>query len=175
MAELFEATCGTTKKNTLVELTSSGMTHSWGTRSPGWTGEMPLLNLLLKLLMVACQTLMPWNYRSIRANGAAPQGAYYLGLNFGEIDLDFEKEELTIQVIGQDDQAALSQTWSFRELDILEDPEAGDFKCGPRRGEESIVHLYLARLAVVTMFAAPLLLVMYFPYFVITRLVRTIK
>ena len=176
MAEMFEATCSSNtaniQKSTLVEVTSSGLTHSWATRAPGWSGEIPAVNFFLKQLMVVAQTIMPWNYRSNRARGAPSQGAYFLGLNFAEIDVDFDNEKVQIDVVGADNKPVLSQSWTFQELDMVYDAN-GQVACGPRRGEESMVQLMLARAVVVSVFGLiPISLALYLPYWFLKTIFR---
>jgi len=172
MAEMFEARCG--GKDVVAEVTSSGMTHSWGTRSPGWTGEILALNLFLHALMEFCQQVMPWNYRSIRAEGADKRtGAYFLGLNFAEIDLDFTEQRITVEVVNKDNRAVLKQSWAFKELDLDVNPveDLDLYSCEPLRGRESLAHLVAARaLLISVMFVIPIALAVYVPFKIVSRL-----
>ena len=115
MAELMEATCA--KSNaTLVEVTSSGMTHSWSTRFPGWIGDYVWFNKLMHFVMVVAQSIMPWNFRMRHPETGEP--SYYLGMNFASIEIDDDAEKVTIDVRGDDGESKLTTTKFFRELDF---------------------------------------------------------
>lgn len=150
MAELLEAKCRAKDaspggaSSTLAEVTSSGLTHSWGTRPPQSNATL-LANVLKWAVQIGHWTL-PWNSRSTRAAGPAvdpSRGAYYLGLNFAEIRLDFGNERVEVDVVGVGDRVMMSQTYSFAELT----PAALDLgqahvECEPYRGPIDLWRLY---------------------------------
>lgn len=114
MAELLEAKCD--GENTLVEVTSSGMTHSWSTRFPTWIGEYTSFNKFMHFVMVVAQSIMPWNFRMIDPNTKKP--SYYLGMNYASVVVDEDAQELRIDIRGDDGKSAMGVTKTFAELDF---------------------------------------------------------
>jgi len=128
-------------KRSLIEVTTSGMTHSWGTSFssqpkhhtwPLW----PYSYLVSRTFMTMCHFVCPWNEIIIRrlgqgeamvgrGNGLAGK-QYYLGLNFAELEFDFAHEQdstsdsgaVTVRIFGkkEDEPPKLEARWTFDEL-----------------------------------------------------------
>mmetsp|Transcript_16622 Transcript_16622/g.35917 ORF Transcript_16622/g.35917 Transcript_16622/m.35917 type:complete len:661 (+) Transcript_16622:84-2066(+) len=106
----------------LIEITTSGMTHSWGTSfsSQPKNHRMPLklyTYFVSRVFMTVCHFVCPWNDIVIRTvedvnreaderaarqdednekhllSGGRTGKQYYLGLNFAELEFDFHDEE----------------------------------------------------------------------------------
>eukprot|EP00929_Paragymnodinium_shiwhaense_P027275 TRINITY_DN16045_c0_g2_i2.p1 TRINITY_DN16045_c0_g2~~TRINITY_DN16045_c0_g2_i2.p1 ORF type:complete len:449 (-),score=76.39 TRINITY_DN16045_c0_g2_i2:302-1648(-) len=110
-AELSAAICRGGR--TLVEVTSSGMTHSWGTRPP--TSNSMVLAKAMHFLMFLGQTVMPWRYQ-LRDKGG--RGQYYLGLNFGELEFDWKAQTVAIRIYDVKGQARIDRAFPLAALDM---------------------------------------------------------
>ena len=117
MAEIAAARCG---RKLLVDVTSSGMTHSWKHQTLA-SFPAPVARLLTSL-MVFAHAILPHVYQVLDANGARQ---HYLDLNFGE--LEFVENRLVVRIFGPDG-LALQQAW---DLDVL----GVDGACAPFQGE----------------------------------------
>mmetsp|Transcript_26920 Transcript_26920/g.82870 ORF Transcript_26920/g.82870 Transcript_26920/m.82870 type:complete len:245 (-) Transcript_26920:147-881(-) len=96
MAEISAARCGA---KTLVDVTSSGMTHSWA-RQHILSGPRRHVGPLMTAAMRLAQALLPHEYQVLdEATGARLN---FLDLNFGELEFDFETRTLTARVFGED-------------------------------------------------------------------------
>lgn len=122
----------------LVEMTSSGMTHSWGILSSPPTNDLDYkptfqqryASLFASTLMQALYLLCPWTelmvstpssgslYESGGAEGAKTGTQYSLEKNFGELEFDWEERTVTMRAIGEDAYFAplLSGRWSMDQL-----------------------------------------------------------
>ncbi|CAE8630244.1 unnamed protein product [Polarella glacialis] len=122
-AEISAAKCAS---GSILEVTSSGMTHSWGTRQPSGRTP-PWVNAIVAGMFHVAQSVMPWRYQLQDAATGAQQ--YNLGLNFGELEFDWEAQALTVSLVGEGGQVLLKQRFALRDLGIQSLP------CGPLRGE----------------------------------------
>ena len=130
----------TPPKRSLIEITTSGMTHSWGTSFssqpkhhtwPLW----PYSYLVSRTFMTICHFICPWNEIIVRKMGnndddAAQLGKqFYLGLNFAEIEFNFTDDEkdapdrgaLTVRIFGKKghEPPKLEARWTFDQLSGL--------------------------------------------------------
>jgi len=118
-------------KRPLIEITTSGMTHSWGTSfsSQPKNHRFPLklyTYFVSPIFMTICHYICPWNDIVIRTaddvkrendeqaatqdednpeeivRGGRTGKQYYLGLNFAEFEFDFEaKRDVTVRIFGK--------------------------------------------------------------------------
>ena len=131
-------------KRSLIEITTSGMTHSWGTSFssqpkhhtwPLW----PYSYLVSRTFMTICHFICPWNEIIVRKMGNndddaaqldGPTGKqFYLGLNFAEIEFDFLDNEkdapdrgaLSVRIFGKKEYEPpkLEARWTFDQLSGL--------------------------------------------------------
>jgi len=139
-----------TPRKPFIEVTTSGMTHSWGTcffsserMHKSWKRFyyhfisqtfMSLSHLLLPMpdLMRADLSSVPsgnpqqQRRRKLYENGGGEgsmQGKQYaLGLNVGEFEFDWEDHTLTVRILGDKLNAPplLSGTWTFEQLSAIE-------------------------------------------------------
>lgn len=133
------------EKRSLIEVTTSGMTHSWGTSFssqpkhhtwPLW----PYSYLVSRTFMTMCHFVCPWNEIIIARKKMGqeedlahlddgPTGKqYYLGLNFAELEFDFAHEDddnttsdsgaVTVRIFGkkENEPPKLEARWTFDEL-----------------------------------------------------------
>lgn len=120
LAEISVAECGGER---LVDVTASGMTHSWRrqTAFPRYT-VAPLLTVVMAL----AQFVLPHRYQ---ATAETSGKRVYLDLNFGELDFDFTERTV----------AARIHSAGGVELDRVFDLDglgAGDGSgCAPNRGD----------------------------------------
>jgi len=122
----------------LVEMTTSGMTHSWGTLSSPPSNDLDYKpsfqerygTFFAGTLMRSLHLLCPWTelmvsapspgglYESGGAEGAKTGTQYSLQKNFGELEFDWEKRTVTMRAIGEDTNSVplLSGRWSMDQL-----------------------------------------------------------
>ena len=95
MAEIAGARCGS---KLLLDVTSSGMTHSWARQSPVFPKYTvaPILTNGMRL----AQRLLPFPY--LLKDEGSGRSQNYLGLNFGELDFDFANGTLTARIFSED-------------------------------------------------------------------------
>jgi len=171
-------------KRSLIEVTTSGMTHSWGTSFssqpkhhtwPLW----PYSYLVSRTFMTICHYVCPWNEIIIHKMGQQEASVgrvgiagkqYYLGLNFAELEFDFNEQQedissdsgaVTVRVFGRNENEPpkLEARWTFDELSGSTNlpgmtAKVGDFAslgrstsdwiCVPYRGLPSALHYYAA-------------------------------
>ena len=127
----------TAQVRSLIEMTTSGMTHSWGTISspaddPGYKPTFQQLyeSFLSATLMHFLHFLCPWTelmvsrpssnglYEGGGAEGAKTGTQYSLQKNFGELEFDWEERTVTMRAIGEDMNTAplLSGKWRMDQL-----------------------------------------------------------
>ncbi|GKY96835.1 hypothetical protein MPSEU_000642700 [Mayamaea pseudoterrestris] len=130
MAELLRKDCRRAnggKKQTLLEVTTSGMTHSWGTNicarpNLSLICQTPYFAWCLKMGMEWAHHSGGWNdvVRTNQVEDNARQGLQYaLERNFGEFEFDWEKRRVIVRVLGEemdDRQVLLSTSWDFDAL-----------------------------------------------------------
>jgi len=122
----------------LVEVTSSGMTHSWKTGPP--SSNNFIVTGLMRNAMQGSQFSMPFTYLIQPA---------YLGMNFGEIEIDWDSKRLDLKVHGplegpQSNLIPIHQSWAFDELGLASNmPEGGNenWVCDPIGGTPSYLRV----------------------------------
>jgi len=122
----------------LYEVTSSGMTHSWGSNAPycGRANKSKLctfypFNLVVETVMRYAHFVVPWNAllqgnnddRDIGVPGAGQkrtnnnrQLQYTLERNVAEVELDWKDSLVTLRILGDEGQTLLRQDWSMDRL-----------------------------------------------------------
>ena len=123
----------------LLELTTSGMTHSWGTltnppllSSKSYRPSISerFLHFAAKSLMNSMHATCPWTEllesrpedvtNGVYANGGAEgskQGLQFsLEKNFGELEFDWDKRMVNVRSIGEDGKPLLSASLSMNQL-----------------------------------------------------------
>jgi hypothetical protein len=118
---------GSSPTRSLLELTTSGMTHSWGSA----LCARPHLSIMCRhvLFRKAFTAGMHWAHINgawpdlVDWKGPAREGAkrgvqYSLERNFGELEFDWESRELVVRVLGEEvgGKPLLSTAWSFDVL-----------------------------------------------------------
>eukprot|EP00041_Stephanoeca_diplocostata_P013867 m.247258 g.247258 ORF g.247258 m.247258 type:complete len:455 (+) comp19494_c0_seq2:318-1682(+) len=141
LAAINQATCSEVAKEdpwTLLEVTSSGMTHSW--EKPFWR----------KYIMLASHWLLPWNHNTDWA----------LPLNFGVLDVDLETEQLRVQVLGDGGVFMIDKTFDLKSLRPNgSTARDSDVECKPILGVPAHASVLVQCLLFLGMCAAPPLLV----------------
>ena len=126
MAQMIRTYCQNVRnpqqRRPLVEVTTSGMTHSWGRIHtppindkdgtwPSWVDYV--VNFVGWTAMQTMHYILPWNHLA-NSDGAAYNGGienakrgiqYSLERNFGELEFDWEGRTVTIRVMGEDPNA----------------------------------------------------------------------
>jgi len=144
----------------LMEVTTSGMTHSWGTYfSPRpefhnkW--HSPYYHASSRSIMSLGHQLCPWTELLISRNhlgkdhGAGEPGAkagkqYALDLNFGEMEFDWQSRAVQMRIWGKEAEAPplLSAQWTFDQLSGIK-PMSGGPQLVPKEFlEASYRHTY---------------------------------
>lgn len=131
---LAELGMGSCSGGRLLEVTSSGMTHSWGTRDASFNN--PLLGFSMHAFMVLAQAVVPWRYQMHEPS--TDSAMYYLGLNFGELELDWQRRSLAVRIIGDDGLPRLQRLFQFQDLGIGRLGAEGAQDFAPERGEAEV-------------------------------------
>lgn len=116
---------GGTSTSDVLEVTSSGLTHSW---------DSPLWRLYL---MHLAHAVLPFQ----------SSFAYKLEPNFGELDIDWETNSIAARVFGNGGSLLLEHTFDLQQLRPSAPYEAHTpvhVSCAPIRGHVSPVHLVAA-------------------------------
>ena len=123
----------------LIEMTTSGMTHSWGTmaiplKNPKYVPSImtQYKTLVSGLMMRLLHWICPWTdllisnskmdtdglYENGGAEGAKQGKQFSLLKNFGELEFDWDQKTVTARVIGEDavETPLLSAKWSLDQL-----------------------------------------------------------
>ena len=184
MAELLRKDCRSKngKVKSLTEVTTSGMTHSWGTRfcsrpTSNFVCRYPYGNWVLRQSMHFAHWINPLNELILSETG---EMQYSLDLNFAEFEFDWEKNAVIVRILGHDGILLLSTEWSLDELNqgllgskvqekdyqIIEKSQEklglpkGDWTCVSYRGVAHPYHrpfaLTLTFLMPITMLVGPL-------------------
>jgi len=137
----------------LVELTASGMTHSWarGVMSEEAGG---VSDTVFAWVMRLAQQTMPWRYLVAGSDGGRERGhgsGYYLGLNVGQVDFTWDAPggpRVRLSVVGERGEEVLSRWWSLAELDLFGgegehdrsgQPDTREWKCWPLQSYMELV------------------------------------
>ena len=110
MAEVAEARCG---RKTLIDFTSSGMTHAWSHQVRA--GFSRAFAPVLTAAMASFQSIAPLDWQATDASG---RRMHYLDLNFGELDFDVAKGLVTARVFGVGKEPVLERAFSLRDLGV---------------------------------------------------------
>jgi alkaline phosphatase D len=120
MAELMRKDCRNQngQVKSLTEVTTSGMTHSWGTRfcsrpTSNFICRYPYGNWVLRQSMHFAHWINPLNELILSESG---EMQYSLDLNFAEFEFDWEKNALIVRILGQDGVLLLTTEWSLDDL-----------------------------------------------------------
>jgi len=112
----------------LLEVTTSGMTHSWGSgicARPhlSWTCESPWIKFSLTMGMHLAHWNGAWTdvvHMEQSQEGAKSGYQYSLDINFGEFEFEWEKRQVIVRILGEksiDGKASLLHTvWDFDTL-----------------------------------------------------------
>ena len=110
MAELSVGRCGS---KTLIDFTSSGMTHAWSHQVR--VGFARAFSHILTAAMASFQSIAPLDWQATDSNG---RRMHYLDLNFGELDFDVAKGLVTARVFGAAEAPVLERAFSLRDLGV---------------------------------------------------------
>ncbi len=120
MAELLRKDCRNKNGNvkSLTEVTTSGMTHSWGTKfcsrpTSNFVCRFAYGNWVLRQSMHFAHWINPLNELILSGSG---EMQYSLDLNFAEFEFDWETNAVIVRILGQDGVLLLSTKWSLAEL-----------------------------------------------------------
>jgi alkaline phosphatase D len=135
MAELLRKNCRRRRDSTsrtLLEVTTSGMTHSWGTNlcarpHTSVHCRTPYFQYSLSVGMHFAHWIGAWSDLVQIDESKAEEGAkagtqYSLDRNFGEFEFDWEKRQVRIRILGLETTPLLSTVW---DMDYLSGPAAG--------------------------------------------------
>jgi len=142
---------GSSSGGKLLEVTSSGMTHSWGTRDPA--DNSLFTRTMMPLMMTVIQNVMPWRYQLLEASSGA--GLVYLGLNFGELVFDWQARAVAVGIVGQDGAVRLQRRFQLSELGVGRRGEDGVLDFGPIRGQPEAWRVFLGAATVASVLLAP--------------------
>ncbi|RLN90672.1 hypothetical protein BBJ28_00015396 [Nothophytophthora sp. Chile5] len=109
--------------NTITEITSSGMTHSW------MEFHAPSMQYVMALMFTYANLVLPWEFRPT-------QDSFYGHLNWGSIDFDWSHDPHPVAVVkvrGQDDNVKVQYTFESTAMHS-ESPEQDAVDCrAPRQ------------------------------------------
>ena len=131
---------------TVPEMTTSGLSHSWGSRLPAHY-DGPLIHRAKHFAMAVHQRVLQgrvWRYKY--------PGEHYLGLNAGEVDVT--AEAVTARVLDHRGRVRLERRWTLDEL-----RGDGDGACEPHRGVATRLDVLIGFSAVFIVLLCPLALV----------------
>ena len=114
----------------LMEMTTSGMTHSWGTNlcsrsASAFPCGNPYFKFFTKTAMNIAHWMTPWT-ELMRSDTALEDGAktgmqYELGLNYGELEFDWDEEIVYGRIRGvHPNRSSLAAKWTFSQLNGTE-------------------------------------------------------
>ena len=104
------ARCG---RKTLIDFTSSGMTHAWSHQVRA--GFSRAFAPVLTAAMASFQSIAPLEWQAVDARG---RRMHYLDLNFGELDFDVAQGLVTARVFGAAEAPVLERAFSLRDLGV---------------------------------------------------------
>jgi len=130
---LAEFALGSCRGGRLLEVTSSGMTHSWGTRDASFSNNQFLSWAMYSFISLA-QAVMPFRYQM--RDPAQGASMYFLGLNFGELEFDWHQRSVAVRVFGDGggSEPQLQQLFQFSDLGVGGAGAAGVQDFAPERG-----------------------------------------
>mmetsp|Transcript_5959 Transcript_5959/g.11710 ORF Transcript_5959/g.11710 Transcript_5959/m.11710 type:complete len:503 (+) Transcript_5959:127-1635(+) len=191
-------TQGKPSSRSLIEMTTSGMTHSWGTNfcsRPEPSNPVcrsTYLQTVLKCAMHWGHLNTVWKELVWDEVTNIPQ--YTLQTNFGEFEFDWEDRSITMRVLGKDGVELLTRNWT---MDVLSGKAAwgkstlqdhhfdeaaqvlinysggnatmNDYYCLPYRGPQTASHKYFGFITSFTMIGAGAFLPILLPLLVACR------
>jgi alkaline phosphatase D len=106
----------------LYEITTSGMTHSWGATTSGTCGRPNLsplcyfypYNALFGLVLTYAHWICPWT--SLLVDDESNMPKFSLARNVAEVEFDWFRYHVTVRILGVEGQVLLKQDWSMDEL-----------------------------------------------------------
>ncbi|KAL3934401.1 MAG: hypothetical protein SGBAC_009875 [Bacillariaceae sp.] len=124
-AQLLRKDCGQKGSNILrplYEVTTSGMTHAWGSVDTSTCGRVRLgrlcnvtyMNHAKRFVLHFAHQVFPWN--ELIVDDDTKQKQYTLNLNVAEFEFDWEDEKILIRILGHKGQTILQQRWPFQNL-----------------------------------------------------------
>ena len=119
LAQLLRKDCRRKSENhvrPLYEVTTSGMTHSWGTSVCGKARynpfcRIPYYNFIYRPLVHLAHWISPWKELVLDEETGAAE--YSLDLNVGELEFDWKDQSVSVRILGVEDKVLLHQNWSF--------------------------------------------------------------
>jgi hypothetical protein len=129
-AQLMRKDCQKKKKDDagdrirpLYEITTSGLTHSWGTKACGRANDNPIChslyhNTMFRWLLHFAHWISPWTEILVKDGGPTSKAGlqYSLEMNVAELDFDWDRESVSVNILGVDGTTVLEQQWSFQDL-----------------------------------------------------------
>lgn len=109
-AQISQARC---TGGSVLEVQSSGMTHSWGTRPPNI--DNMFVAKAMHMFMWLLQALFPYRYQL--RDPVTGEGLKYLGLNFAELEVDWQAESLTVKIFDVEPEPKLQQHFKLSDID----------------------------------------------------------
>ncbi len=131
----------------LYEVTTSGMTHSWGSKY-GYCGrsngsklcKFPPFFRLLQTTMHYSHWVVPWN--SLLRDETTQKKQYSLDRNVAEFEFDWDNQAVHVNVLGEEGRTLLYQHWPMNRLTTLNATntrlEDKDFEMSQERLETSL-------------------------------------
>ncbi|CAJ1946225.1 unnamed protein product [Cylindrotheca closterium] len=134
-AQLLRKDCRQRGSNTLrplYEVTTSGMTHSWGSVETSTCGRIRLgrlcnvtyMNHAKRFVLHFAHHIFPWN--ELIVDDDSNQMQYTLNLNVAELEFDWEDRQVFTRILGHKGQTILEQRWPFRSLTSIEETMVAD-------------------------------------------------
>jgi hypothetical protein len=124
-AQLLRKDCNSPADRRLIrpiyEVTTSGMTHAWGSAIPGTCGRannFPCGNFYFQgiygPILSLAHRICPWTELLLDENTGSPQ--YSLERNVAELEMDWDQHLVNVTVLGINDQVLVRQSWPFEHL-----------------------------------------------------------
>lgn len=137
----------------LYEVTSSGMTHSWGSKASSFCGRPNKsrmctfypFRVLVKAVMTYAHYISPWtalleSNESDSIQSKKTQYQYSLDRNIAEFEFNWTERVVNVRVLGDEGQTLLREDWSMDQLTASADTMLNDkeFEIGQQRLESSL-------------------------------------
>jgi hypothetical protein len=135
---------GAKKRRSLLEMTTSGLTHSWSTyfcaapspKCQSWYTTFPTRNA-----MKLGYLINPWSEVIVSKGdeGAKSGLQYILDRNFGELEFDWDKRSVQVRIFGiEEEQPLLSIPWRMESH--KQTHRSTSWQCVNYRGSVNILH-----------------------------------
>lgn len=122
----------------LYEITTSGMTHSWGTQYCGRLDGNPFCHyryyrILLPSIVHLAHWLCPW--KELVIDDQSQERQYSLELNVAELEFDWDRRTVVVSVLGVEGRVLLQQEWPMNHLTETKETmvDAQDFETAKYR------------------------------------------